>query len=75
MMTCRDLTDLLLEIAAGELLPEQRDHVEEHLRVCPSCVAYVESYRLTIHLAQQLPRAPVPPQLMQRLRVLLAERA
>jgi anti-sigma factor RsiW len=74
MITCRELAALLVEFASPDQVPaEHRERVEQHLFRCPSCVAYVESYHLTIRLARQLPRAPLPSHLAQRLRALLQE--
>jgi anti-sigma factor RsiW len=71
MITCRELAELLIDFVAGELSPERRAQLEQHLQCCPPCVAYVETYRLTITLTRRLPCAPLPPQLEQRLRAVL----
>ena len=71
MITCRELAELLFDFASGQLPPEHRGQVEQHLRLCPSCVAYVESYRLTIRMTRRLGRPPLPHRLTQRLRELL----
>jgi hypothetical protein len=73
MITCRELGEFLFDFEAGQLASEHREHFEQHLRLCSSCVAYVESYRLTIHMTRQLPRPPLPLHLAQRLRALLHE--
>jgi anti-sigma factor RsiW len=71
MITCRELVELLDDLVSGALAPERRAHVDDHLGECPSCVAYVESYRLTIHLTRQLSPSPLPDALHQRLQTLL----
>jgi anti-sigma factor RsiW len=71
MRTCRNLAELLLELIDDSLSPQQRESVERHFRQCPSCVAYVESYRVTVRLAKQLPRTPLSPRLTRRLQGLL----
>jgi anti-sigma factor RsiW len=72
MMTCRELAETLLDFVSGELPPDGRGHVEDHLGRCPSCRAYHDSYFLTVRLARRLPDRPLPPRLAERLRVLLA---
>jgi anti-sigma factor RsiW len=74
MITCRELAELLFDFTCGQLPSEHRERVEQHLCRCSSCVAYVESYYLTIQMTRQLSGAPLPPHLTQRLRVLLKER-
>jgi anti-sigma factor RsiW len=71
MITCRELADCLCDLVAGELPPPRRADVEQHLRVCPPCVALLESYQVTIRLARQLPPAPMPPRLVSRLQAAL----
>lgn len=73
MITCRELIELLLEYVSEELEPERREHVEKHLQCCPPCIAYLETYRLTIRLVRQLPAEPMPPELIERLRIALGE--
>lgn len=73
MITCRELCDLLIDFVAGDLPAEHRARIEQHLHCCPPCVAYCESYQITIKLTRQLPCAPMPPQLVERLRAVLEE--
>jgi len=68
MITCRELAELLIDLVAGELPPEQQAPVDGHLNDCPSCLAFVESYRLTVILAGQLPAPEVPVHVDGRLR-------
>ncbi|HEV3119848.1 MAG TPA: zf-HC2 domain-containing protein [Gemmataceae bacterium] len=68
MITCRELAELLIDLVAGELPPEQQAPVDGHLNDCPSCLAFVESYRLTVVLARQLPDPEVPVPVDGRLR-------
>jgi anti-sigma factor RsiW len=67
-MTCREMAELLIDYVSGELAPELSDHIRQHLCRCPPCGVYLETYQLTIKITRQLPPAPVPPELMARLR-------
>src|SRR5262245_7980905 len=73
LMTCRELVELLIDFVSDELPPEHRQRIEQHLRCCPPCEAYLASYQTTIRLTRQLPCEPLPPQLEQRLRAALRE--
>lgn len=73
MMTCRELVELLIDYVADQLPIEERERIELHLRGCLSCVAYADSYRFTVQLPQQLPRAPLPLELQQRLQTILED--
>ncbi len=72
-MTCRELVELLIDFVSDELPPEHRQRIEQHLRRCPPCEAYLESYRMTIRLTRQLPCEPPPPELKARLIAALRE--
>jgi anti-sigma factor RsiW len=57
-VTCEALFAFLLEYLAGELPAARARAFEEHLALCRSCVAYLETYRTTIALARAAERAP-----------------
>ena len=67
-ITCRELIDFLDDYIDGQLEPESRESFERHLRVCPSCRAYLASYRDTISLARgivdDVPIEDIPPELL-----------
>ncbi len=51
-ITCRELIEFLMDYIDGTLPPARRAEFDRHLAVCPSCVAYVESYRQTVRLGR-----------------------
>jgi anti-sigma factor RsiW len=73
MITCRQLVELLIDYVSGELQPDHRALVDKHLGKCPPCVAYVETYQMTIRITRHLPTAPLPPGLHDRLLASLKE--
>lgn len=51
--TCREvIEEFLASYVANELDGDVLDRFERHLALCPSCVAYVDSYRRTIDAAR-----------------------
>jgi anti-sigma factor RsiW len=72
MISCRELVALLCDYVADELPPDRRDHIDEHLRDCPSCAAYLQSYTVVIQMTRALPAAPLPPGLARRVAEALA---
>jgi anti-sigma factor RsiW len=71
-MTCRDCVELLMEFLNEELDAEVCERIRVHLKECPPCVAYVESYQITVELTRRLPRS-LPPDVEQRLREALRD--
>jgi anti-sigma factor RsiW len=51
-MTCSDLiTNFISDYLDGSLPPDTLADFEHHLDVCPSCVAYLLTYRMTIAMS------------------------
>ncbi len=72
-ITCRELIDFIADYLDDELTPGQKHEFERHLRVCPSCVAYLESYKETIRLGRMAfapsdEPAPVPEALVKAIK-------
>jgi len=64
---CRELVELLADYLAGELPRDQAELLEWHLEGCRPCVAFVNTYRGTIRVAQTLAGVEMPVELKQRL--------
>jgi anti-sigma factor RsiW len=64
---CQECIDLLVDYLEGELPPERARALEIHLDLCPSCVAFVRTYKGTVDVARNLPVDEIPPELTQRL--------
>lgn len=47
---CNEIIGFLYAYLDGELAPADRAEFDRHLAVCPSCVAYLETYRTTVSL-------------------------
>ena len=71
-MNCSDLiTNFLTGYLEGSLDEAARADFEHHLDVCPSCVAYLQTYRTTIAMTAAAGRTPqledVPEELVQAI--------
>ena len=53
-MNCKEVIGFLMEYLDDELSEEQRSSFESHLELCSACVAFIESYKQTLQLTQQL---------------------
>ena len=60
-MRCIELVELLTEWMEGELDDDVRQHVEEHLVICPPCGAYLTQMRLAIKAMQDVDGDAAPP--------------
>lgn len=53
-MTCQELADFILDYVEGRLPEDQLKVFEEHLSLCPSCIAYIKSYKSTCQILDAL---------------------
>jgi anti-sigma factor RsiW len=53
-MTCRELTDFLIDYVDGGLAARERASFDGHLAECPDCVTYLSNYEETIRLGQDV---------------------
>ena len=68
---CADLFARLSEYLDGELSPEARRAVEQHICDCPPCIEFIESLRRTVDLCHHFEPAgspnPVSPEAKREL--------
>jgi anti-sigma factor RsiW len=64
---CDECVSLLVDYLEGDLPPERARALEIHLDLCPSCVAFVNTYKGTVNIARTLQPEDIPPELTHRL--------
>lgn len=78
-IACEEVIGFLADYLAHELAPDEEREFERHLARCPSCVAYLDTYRETLLLGRAAWReegSGVLPEIDPDLvRVILAARA
>ena len=52
-LTCKQETDFLARYLAAELRGTMLEAFEHHLRLCPDCVAFLQTYKATIALTRE----------------------
>ncbi len=73
-MTCREAIDVLADFLDQTLTVELAVQLEEHLRDCPPCRAYLNTYRKTRELTGQTGRVEMPEEMKRRLYRFLLDR-
>ena len=53
-MTCQELADFIIDYVEGNLPSDEHATFEKHLAMCPSCIAYIKSYRTTQRVLDDL---------------------
>ena len=67
-MTCKDAIAILADYLEAALSPELLAQLEQHLRDCAPCRAYLATYRKTKSLAADASRVEMPEEMKVRLR-------
>ena len=70
-MTCKDAIAVLADYLESTLSPDLVEKLEEHLRDCAPCRAYLATYRKTKSLTADAGRAEMPEEMKTRLREFL----
>ena len=70
-MTCKDAIAIMADYLETTLSPELVEKLEEHLRDCAPCRAYLATYRATKSLAADAGRVEMPDEMKTRLREFL----
>ena len=64
MITCKQLIEeYLSDYLDATLGPAQAAELEQHLALCPPCVAYLNTYRKTRELVQKEAAPDMPPEM------------
>jgi anti-sigma factor RsiW len=69
--TCKQATTLILNYLMGELDSKTARSFEEHLMICPDCVAFLNTYKKTIQFSKSLQYDEIPNEMKKRIREFL----
>ena len=74
-MMCEDIImDLLVDYLDQTLGDDLVQRLEAHLKICPPCMAYLETYKKTRDLAATAARPAMPDEMKVRLKEFLIAR-
>jgi anti-sigma factor RsiW len=61
-VNCREFVEFLMAYLDAELSPAEREVFQQHIRDCPPCGTYLDTYRETVRMGGALCRGddPVP---------------
>ncbi len=70
---CKNVHRLLFDYVEGNLPPEKHAKLTTHLRDCPLCLEYVNTYKLTVQACHQCAptQTDMPPELADKLRAFI----
>jgi nucleoside 2-deoxyribosyltransferase len=72
-VSCREVGERLLAFRDGALPPEETRWLQEHLHLCPNCIALLDSYDEVVRVLERLRPVDVPHGTLDRIRKHLEE--
>ena len=58
--SCKEISDLVLGYLRDELTASTRREFERHLKICPDCVSFLNTYKKTIEITGAVEPAEMP---------------
>jgi hypothetical protein len=59
--TCKQITDLVYNFLNDTLRPTVKKDFLQHLRLCPDCISFLNTYKKTVNLTRSLRAEDIPP--------------
>ena len=59
--TCKGITDLVFGYVNDQLTPKVKRDFQRHLRICPDCVNFLNTYKKTASLTRSIRPEEIPP--------------
>jgi hypothetical protein len=68
-LTCKQETDFIARYLAAELRDPMLQAFEDHLKLCPDCVAFLKTYQVTMELTREFLSGAKARRLVRPLRL------
>jgi anti-sigma factor RsiW len=65
--TCKEITDLIVGYVLNELSPTVRRHFRQHLRICPDCASFLNTYKKTVASTRSLRAQDLPAKVRKNI--------
>jgi|GEM_PF-577736 anti-sigma factor RsiW len=70
-VSCKTITDLIWKYVSNRLGPTLKREFEKHLRICPDCVNFLNTYKKTVSLAPSISASTIPVKVRANARAFL----
>ena len=69
------MTDLVFDYLNDKLGPRIKRDFEQHLRICPDCVNFLNTYKKTVSVTRSIRPEEIPPRVQNNILDFLRTRA
>jgi hypothetical protein len=61
--TCKQVTGLVSDYLNDKLAPAVKRDFQQHLRLCPDCVNFLNTYKKTVSVTRSIGPEEIPPRI------------
>jgi hypothetical protein len=65
--TCKQMTDLMFDYLNDKLSPKVKRDFQQHLRICPDCVNFFDTYKKTVSVTRAIRPEDIPPRVKNNI--------
>jgi hypothetical protein len=65
--TCKEITGLILDYLNGTLSPSVKRDFKHHLRICPDCVNFLNTYKKTVMVSGSVHSEELPARVRENI--------
>lgn len=65
--TCKQITDLVFDYLNDKLSPNVKRDFQQHLRICPDCVNFLDTYKKTVSVTRSIRPEEIPPRVRNNI--------
>jgi len=65
--TCKQMTDLIFDYLNDKLSPNVRRDFQQHLKICPDCVNFLNTYKKTVSESRSICSEEIPPRVRNNI--------
>ena len=71
---CEQINELIFDYVTDRLSPSLTHEFEQHLRICPDCVNFLNTYKKTVSVARSVKSTAMPAKVRNNVLALLRKK-
>jgi len=65
--TCKQMTALIFDYLNDKLSPNIKRDFQQHLKICPDCVNFLNTYKKTVSASRSIRSEEIPPRVRNNI--------
>lgn len=72
--SCKEIAELVYDYLNDKLSPTVKRDFQQHLRLCPDCVSFLNTYKKTVAVTRSVEPEEIPPKVRDNILSFLRKR-